>query len=103
MRMNRVAVTLGSVAILTLTVAAPALAVTRSGSINCANVAAVQARTTGATYVAPPGEGEVFRGNFATATTTTTYEAEPSGTAWSARAGTVADASTYAYCTNLGW
>lgn len=104
MRMKRTAVVLGVASALTVVLAAPAMAAVEDGNIDCARVAAVQARTLGNTYVAPPGEAAIFKGNFAAYNTTTTYEASSPGTYWSASGSSgLIGADTYAYCTNLGW
>lgn len=104
MSIKKTASVFGVAAALTLAVAAPAAAAATSGNINCSNVAAVQARTNGATWVAPPGEAAIFRGTFAGYQTTTTYEASSPGTYWTASGSSgLIDSETYAYCTNLGW
>ena len=84
---------------------APAFALGQDeGSISCANIAKVQSRTSGQTWVWPPGEADTYIGNFGSLTTRTTYETNPNNGHWEVLSGGGIDVNaTFAACTNLPW
>lgn len=74
------------------------------GTISCVNIAKVQSKTSGDTFVSPPAEGSRYIGNFGVLTTKTTYESYQNDGKWEVlSSGGIDVVPTYAQCTTLPW
>ncbi|MEO5665395.1 MAG: hypothetical protein ABIR39_19175 [Nocardioides sp.] len=74
------------------------------GSISCSNVARVQSRTSGDTYVSPPAEGSRYIGTYGSLTTKLTHEAFPNDGHWEVLSSGGIDVNeTAGQCTSIPW